>query len=177
MSSSLSAFVWPDLSQWRGLPAECSLATVGSVLEVPPGGPRASGSIGEAGRELEWLSASSPYFPYSVRVWLSGDQVILLDAEILGKASDLEALVAKLGPPAATLDSYFGAAPMPGSEWVYPELGLTLFVEPENHNPLRVVVYPATTLAGYRRDYRIVFRPPVKFPLESEHRNRPRPGS
>jgi hypothetical protein len=93
-----------------------------------------------------------------VRVWLDGNIVVLIDAEILGRAADLTELTGKLGPPAAKLDSYFGNASMPGGEWVYPQIGLTLFVEPDNRNPLRVALYPATTIEEYRKKFRIVFR-------------------
>ena len=156
---ALKALTWPDLHQWKGLPGDCTLDAVRNVFTVPPGGWRGSGYVGEEPRELSWLSVTGGNFPRSVRVWLDGNHVVLLDAEILGKASDLNTLVKKLSAPAVKLDSYFGNAPMPNSEWVYPQIGLTLFVEPDNHNLLRVVVYPATTVEDYRKKFRMVFRP------------------
>jgi hypothetical protein len=160
--NELNAFAWPDLSRWRGIPAGCSLSDVRNAFGVPPGDWNATGYVGEAPREVRWLSASVPSFPDSVRVWYCDGLVQVMDTEILGEAADLQRLVARIGPPEVRLDSFFGNAPIPRGEWVYPELGLTLFVEPEMLSPLRVAVYPATTLADYRSRYRIIFGPAVK---------------
>jgi hypothetical protein len=78
-----------------------------------------------------------------------------MDCQLLGRASDLEALVAVLGPPATKLDSYFSGLLLRESEWVYPERGLTIFVNPENFVPLHVFAYPQTTLPEYRRKFRL----------------------
>jgi hypothetical protein len=156
---ALKALTWPELDHWKGLPSNCTLEAVGKVFTVPPGDWRGAGYVGEEPRELSWLTVSGNNFPHSVRVWLDGDLVVLMDAEILGNESNLNMLLRKFGMPALQLDSYFGNAAMPKSEWVYPEMGLTLFVEPDNHNLLRVAVYPATTVEEYRKKFRIVFRP------------------
>jgi hypothetical protein len=158
----LSDFKWPELSRWKGLPRNLTLATAREALDIPEGGWRSGGYLGEEPRALEWLNATSPSFPRAVRLWLSGDNVVMIDSDILGRAEDLERLVAKLGRPAATLDSYFSNALMPKSEWVYPDIGLALFVEPENHNPLRIAVYPKTTLSDYRKNFRPIHRPSFK---------------
>ena len=156
---ALKALTWPALDNWKGLPGDCTLDAVGQVFTVPPGDWRGSGYLGEKPRELSWLTVGGDTFPGSVRVWLDRNHVVLMDAEILGEASDLDALVKKLGAPAVRLDAYFGNAPMPNGEWVYPHIGLTLFVEPDNHNLLRIAVYPATTVEEYRKKFRMLFRP------------------
>jgi len=151
----LRTFVWPDLSHWRGLP-ECTLAELAQVFTVPNDGWRNTGIVGEDFRELAWLSASGGGFPDSIRVWLDGDRVVMLDSEILGRPSELKPLLARLGAPKAKLDAYSGGVMLKGSEWVYPDRGLTLFVEPHNHAPLRVAAYPRTTLEEYRKKYRFL---------------------
>lgn len=150
---ALRTFVWPDPSPWNGLPA-CTLAEIRQVFTVASDDRRGSGYLGEDHRLLSWLSASGGGFPDSIRVWLDGDKVVALDSQILGRPQDLEALLAKIGAPAAKLDSYFNGVLLEKSEWVYPDRGLTLFVEPETHAPLRVAGYPRTTLAEYRKRYR-----------------------
>jgi hypothetical protein len=145
---ALQAFAWPHIENWHGLPAGCEVSHVGKVLTVPDDGWRGSGYLGDSHRPLAWLSANGGGFPDSVRVWLDGDRVVLMETRILGKPGDFHAAVARLGPPAAKLGSYFDVK-MEKSEWVYPDRGLTLFVNPENQIPLGIAVYAPTTLDGY----------------------------
>lgn len=155
---ALKAFAWPHIEGWHGLPAGCEVSHVGKVLTVPDDGWRGSGYLGDIHRELSWLSASGGGFPDSVRVWLDGAHVVLMETPIRGKPADFRAAVAKLGPPAAKLDSYFNVK-MEKSEWVYPDRGLTLFVDPDDQIPLRIAVYAPTTLDDYRQRVRPIPRP------------------
>jgi hypothetical protein len=152
---ALKAFAWHDLSRWHGLP-ECTLAELGQVFSVPADRWRGSGHVGEEHRALTWLSVSGGGFPDSIRVWLDGDKVVMMDSQVRGRPEELKALAAKLGAPAAQLDSYFRNALLEKSEWVYPDRGLTLFVEPETHALLRVAAYPRTTLSEYRKRFRFM---------------------
>jgi hypothetical protein len=152
---ALHAFGWPDLDQWMGIPATCTLADLPGVFTVPQDGWRGSGYVGEEHREISWITVSTSRLPDSVRVWLDGESVVGMDCQLLGRASDLEALAANLGPPITKLDSYFNRLLLHESEWVYPQRGLTLFVNPENLVPLHVYVYPQTTLSEYRRRFRL----------------------
>jgi hypothetical protein len=151
---ALTAFTWPHLEEWPGLAASCPLADVERVLAVPDKPARGSGFLGEDRRTLAWLSASGGGFPDSIRVWLDGDQVVLLEAPVLEKPKGFDALIGKLGSPAAKLDAIFSNVKMAKSEWVYPDRGLTLFVNPDNQVVLRVAAYRRTTLDDYRKRLR-----------------------
>jgi hypothetical protein len=60
-----------------------------------------------------------------------------------------------LGTPAGRLDWERGTLKIRGGEWVYPERGITLFVDPDAANTaLHVAVYHVTTLDVYRRTLR-----------------------
>jgi|SRR5580698_3857701 hypothetical protein len=155
---ALKAFAWPDLEHWKGLRPDCGLPAVSEAWAYADDGWRGSGYVGEEPRALTWISATGTGFPDSVRVWLDGPRVVMLETQVLGKASDLKALVAKLGEPAAKLDAFFEVK-MEKSEWVYPNRGLTLYVNPENHILLRAVGYAPTTLENYRRHLRPITRP------------------
>ena len=161
---ALKVFTWPHLEGWRGLAPRCSLTDLKQVLEVPDGRP-GSGSIGADRRELSWLWSVGNGFPDSIRVWLDGDQVVLLETKVVGKPADFVALARKLGEPAAKLDSFFGLAAIPKGEWVYPDRGLTLFVNPEDHDPWRVAVYRPTTLEDYKKRLRPITGRPRRRPL------------
>jgi hypothetical protein len=151
---ALKAFSWPHLDHWKGLPAGCTMEAVGKVFTVPDREWKADGYIGDPPRTLDWLWVTGGGFPDSVRVWLDGGKVQLLETQVMGTPADLDAIVKQIGAPAAKLDVLFSNALLPGGEWVYPKLGLSLVVETENHNLLRVNAYPVTTLDEYRKKYR-----------------------
>src|SRR5262245_31274426 len=103
---ALKMFTWPDLSHWRGLP-ECTFAALEQVFTVPRREGWRGRAVGEETRTLEYLYVTGGGFPDSIRVWLDGDRVAMMDSKVLGRARDLKALTAALGPPAAKLDSLF----------------------------------------------------------------------
>jgi hypothetical protein len=162
---ALKVFTWPHLEGWRGLAARCNLAELKQVLQVADDVPRGSGYIGDDRTQLSWLSAAGAGFPNPIRVWLDGDQVVLLETPIFGKAADFDALARKLGEPAAKLDAFSGHVLVAKSEWVYPDRGLTLFVEPDNHVPLHVAAYRPTTLEDYRKRLRPITSRPRRLRL------------
>jgi hypothetical protein len=102
------------------------------------------------------LNVTGGGFPEAVRVWLDGERVVMLDALLRGRPADLKALTVKLGAPAAKLDGVFSGVPMLQGEWIYPERGLALLVNPKTGIPLRVMAYPRATLAEYRTKYRFM---------------------
>ena len=157
---ALKSFVWPHLENWKGLSPECTVAAVSEAWSYVDDGWRESGWVGDEDepRALTWFSAAGEGFPDGVRVWLDGPHVVMLEAQVLGDASHLQALVAKLGRPAAKLDAFFDIK-MKKSEWVYPERGLTLYVNPENHVLLSAVGYAPTTLKNYLRTLRPITGP------------------
>jgi hypothetical protein len=64
------------------------------------------------------------------------------------------ALITALGEPAARLDWDFGTLPCPGSEFVYPDRGITLFLRSDHERVLHVALYPATDLNDYIENLR-----------------------
>jgi hypothetical protein len=87
---------------------------------------------------------------------------VAFDSKLLMSPEHFPGLLVKLGEPAAKLDFIFANVELKAGEWVYPERGLTLFMNPENGYLLRVAAYPKTTLEHYRKDLRIVFARPVR---------------
>ena len=147
---ALKSFAWPHLERWKGLSPHCVLPAVSTAWGYADDGRRTWANVGEDPHPLAMVSASVGGGPDSVDVWLDDGSIVMLDTQVLGKASDLKALLAKLGQPAAKFDTFFEVK-MEKSEWVYPGRGLTLYVNPENHVPMRVVGYAPTTLEHYRR--------------------------
>lgn len=158
----LATLRWPDLTEWRGLP-ECTLAELAEVFTVSP--TRVAGVLGEEHRALEWLTVSGQGFPDSIMAWLDGERVVTLDARIMQPLVEWQALKTALGAPTATLDGYIAGVLMKDSEWVYPERGLTLFVDPdpEGQALFHLTVYPKTTLSEYRQRYRFIAGKRIRY--------------
>lgn len=151
---ALRKFIERSFHAWDGLAPGTSLADIAAVCDVDQGW-RGSGVLGEERRPAEWVNAELDGYDEAVRVWLEGDTVLLMDVESPPIAGEPAALLAQLGPPQATLDSYLGTFLLRGSEQVWPRRGLTLYVNPENGLLLRLAVYAPTTLAAYRRSLRL----------------------
>lgn len=153
---ALRRFAARDLAGWRGLAPGTTVGDVAAAFEVDDTPQPAR--LGSEERVAGWVTVEADGYPEGLRVWLDGTAVALLDgpdAELPGGAEALADVLAELGEPAARLDSYLGVFRLDDSEWVYPQRGLTLYVNPENMLLLRLVGYVATDLDTYERQLRI----------------------
>jgi hypothetical protein len=152
-ADALRAFAEHRLANWRGLPA-CTLAEVAAhwTLLDDQAHP---GRIGH--RSASRTSAQVHTYDEPVDIWFDGEQVFLLLVEY-PEFEGWPELLKQVGEPVAKLDSYLGTLLIPGSEWVYPERGLTLYVNPENRALLRLAVYAPTTLERYEAELRLSFK-------------------
>ena len=152
-ADALHAFAAHHFANWRGLP-ECALTDVSAewTLLDEQAHP---GTLGKRG--ASWTAASAPGYDESVQIWYDDEHVLLLLVEY-PEFEDWPALLEQVGEPLAKLDSYLSTLLIPGSEWVYPERGLTLYVNPENEALLRLAVYAPTTLERYESELRLSFK-------------------
>jgi hypothetical protein len=161
-ADALRTFTEQRFAAWRGLPP-CTLAGIRKQWELLDDAPR-EGRIGQ--RSASWVAAHVPSYEESVTVWLDGDQVLLIVVEY-PEFEGWPRLLHQVGAPAAKLDSYLGTLLIPGSEWVYPERGLTLYVNPENEALLRLAVFAPTTLSRYEAELRLSFKL-RRFPMPDD---------
>jgi hypothetical protein len=152
-ADALRAFAEHRFSNWRGLPA-CTLDDVRAQWTLLDEEPH-PGKIGETSGT--WTAASVPGYDEPVQIWFEGQRVLLLLAEY-PEFESWPALLKQLGEPVERLDSHLSTLLIRGSEWIYPERGLTLYVNPENRALLRLAVYPPTTLARYQAELRLSFK-------------------
>ena len=61
----------------------------------------------------------------------------------------------QLGPPALRLDNALGTVALPGSEWVYPDRGLTVFADEEDERVWRVALFAPSRPDEYEARYRV----------------------
>jgi hypothetical protein len=147
-----------DLAGWQGLP-HCSLADVTGAFDRVGDGV-GSGRIGVHRRD--YVLVATPAYEEPLRVWLDeGDDVVALDVEY----PPLPDLAARLGEPEARRDFHWAGLDLAGGELVYASRGITVFVNPENRDVLRVALYPAGSLEDYDGLWRLALPPHRRRPL------------
>lgn len=145
-ATALAAFARRDLLEWRGLPPRTSLPDVPFSVDHDFTG---TATLGNEYEPADWVAATADGFPDGIRVWTRGDRIIALDAQRMDLTDSAEKLLATLGEPEARWDASIGPMRVAESEWVYPGIGLTLYIDPETRRIDRVLGYEPTTLSTY----------------------------
>jgi len=81
-------------------------------------------------------------------------QLILFDAMNPELAGGFAPLHTDLGEPAARLDWHYGTLSIPTGEWVYPNRGITVFLNTTADKALHIALYQPTRLSEYQRALR-----------------------
>jgi hypothetical protein len=153
-SDAIAALRDGGLATWRGLPAGIAPADLEPAVDAPDDAP-AMASLGLrnalvrfgelAGSDVEaevWVA------PGTSEVWL----VALADPPF---ARDPARALEQLGEPALRLDNALGTVSLPGSEWVYPDRGLTVFADEEDERVWRLALFTPCPPEEYEERYRV----------------------
>jgi hypothetical protein len=133
-----------DPTQLGVLPTTCTLKDLSAVLEsLPDERTAALGSQPVTATVRHFRSARLP----QIRAWLSGDRVMLLDAESPAVAA--EAYLQALGRPEARLDFPWEHVTLKDAELVWPARGVVLVSSPHVRGVIRVGIFPPTSLVMY----------------------------
>ncbi len=154
-SMTLCTFAKRDFKNWRGLPSSCSLADVIRHFR------RLNDGCGQARlgqRKSSFVMVMAEEYCNPIRLWLCGRQVLALDVAVPELTPQLPSLQAVLGEPTTKLDCYLGYLRYEQAEWVYPERGLAIFVNPESQRLERIVVFRSTTIDIYKAQFRVHLR-------------------
>jgi hypothetical protein len=132
-------------------PGPCLLSAVVAAFGKDALSEAASGRLGEEGRQVFYHLLRQPGQD-PLRLWVSEGSVVMVDWERprLFFADQRE----RLGAPAAQLDFGWNVLTVSKGEWVYPDRGLAVLYNPPTGAVLRVLLFPATTLAAYRQALR-----------------------
>jgi hypothetical protein len=143
-----------DLTAWSGLPAGTRPEDLEPAVDAPADAPAMAGlglrkalvrHGGLTGTDVEaevWVS------PESGEVWL-----VAIDHPPF--AGSPEHVLQQLGEPALRLDNALGTVPLAGSEWVYPDRGLTVFADEEDERVWRVALFTPCRSEEYEERYRV----------------------
>jgi hypothetical protein len=133
---------------WRGLPTGC---TPTELFDVPADAPYGYRRLGAREARQRLLDLPGYYRPL---VTVRDDVVVLFDGMNPALDAALPALLEDLGEPAAKQDFDHGTLAIPRGEWIYPERGITLFVDTDARALVHVAVYAPTSLATYLDELR-----------------------
>jgi hypothetical protein len=137
---------------WHGLP-RCSLPELIERFPLHVDG-LGHGRLGERARDFVLVRAKA--YDQPLRAWVDDSgQVLAIDVEY----PQISGLPAQLGEPAARRDLHWAGLALQGGELVFPTRGLALFVNPENHDLLRLEVFPSGSLDDYDKFRRLHLRP------------------
>lgn len=143
-----------DLRGWRGLPADLSLAQLTKAFSRDSDW-SGSAQLGRRHREAGYLWVDIPEPNAKLRVWFDGERIILLDLACSWIRVTPHQLTSLLAEPPAFLDTWQGTLPMPKSELVFPEHGLSAFINRATNSIWHLALFPPVTLETYKDDLRI----------------------
>ncbi|MBD2198158.1 MULTISPECIES: hypothetical protein [Calothrix] len=137
---------------WRGLPAECTaqdlFTNIPTDLSDRPVRP-----LGSDFNQAIFVLLELPGY-YRPMASFRHNQLIMFDAMNPDLAGGFAPLHQDLGEPATRLDWHYGTLSIPTGEWVYPERGITVFLNTTADKALHIAVYQPTTLSEYERNLR-----------------------
>lgn len=142
---------------WRGLPTGCP---ADALLPGLPAGPAGEWPVRHLGADLRpatfaLLDLDAYYRPMAS---FDGPRLVLVDGMNPELAGGLAPLLADLGDPAERLDWFYGTLAIPRGEWVFPERGITLFLNTDADDALHIALYRPASAAEYLR----VLRPNLR---------------
>lgn len=153
----LADFAAARVDTWTGLPAGTGLDTVAALHPDPQADGRAR--AGQPPIWRTWLACDSAVYQEGLRVWVDGDDVVLIEGNYpVGTHGEL-LHAPDLGPPDITLDTVLGRLVLAGGERIYAARGLALRVNPANEVLLGVRGFAPTSVSDYRGRLRPFIEP------------------
>lgn len=141
---------------WQGIPKGCTAQNL--FDDVPDDlSDRPVRRLGDDVRSAKFVLLELEGY-YRPMVSFREGQFILFDAMNPELAQGFAPLRDDLGEPAARLDWYYGTLEIPDGEWVFPERGITVFLNTTADKALHIALYRPTMLKKYRKRLRPVLR-------------------
>lgn len=140
-----------DFINWNGLPDNCDWTSL--VGEYPLDWElRTAFPFGSSYKRRPIMMASVEGYDYPSFAFENGEAVLFQGQG--PQVPDVQALIEHFGEAAACLDWQFGYLPCRESECVYPERGITLFLNSDRDRLFHIALYKPTTLENYMDNLR-----------------------
>lgn len=104
--------------------------------------------LGESFRPVTYSVLDLPGY-YRPTLSMEGETLVLFDAMLPELDNGLAPLLNAFGEPAIQLDWFYGTLEMPGGEWLFPERGISLFLNQARDRALHLALYAATDQTTY----------------------------
>lgn len=145
-ATALQYFRHRNFQAWPGLPAGCAVTDVEGVFELSAA--YAVGHLGERHAQASFRVASVEGYLEPVRLWYRDDTVVLLTGDY-PETTELSVLLAAYGEPQAKAGYHQGVLEIAEGEWMYPERGITLFLNADYSRLAKVAAYAPTSVEDY----------------------------
>ncbi len=142
------------------LPASCSVADACAAIDALSHARDATGALGEDRTQVKWRAIEQGVAGERLLLWHDGERVLAVELEAPQPAGGWDALRTALGRPDVKLGYWNGVVEEPRGQWVYALRGLALYTALADTSLARAVVFPPTTIAGYRARLARATEPP-----------------
>ena len=161
--TGLRSFAAGSVAGWQGLPSGLRLDDLTADFELDPDF-RLPGERGRPSAPGTWVPAESAVFDGGLRLWLDGDEVVVVEGvHPLGPDGQFT-MAPDLGQPEAVLDGVLGPLVLENGEHVYAGRGLSVRVNPENGLLLGLLGFVSITVDDYVARLRPVLVPTPLVP-------------
>ncbi|MBW4612992.1 MAG: hypothetical protein KME21_06855 [Desmonostoc vinosum HA7617-LM4] len=162
---ALTLFANKDFSKWQGIPSQCQTNDVFSLYK-PINEESVTGKLGSEYTPTFYKACRVENYDEPVKVWFKENAIVKIEVKYPQlSAQQYQAIVKALGEPTEKLDYYFSNFLISQGNWVYAEQGISLFLNTDGTNLIKLSVYYPTSMDDYKKRIRPPFSPAREFPL------------
>lgn len=164
---ALVLFSNKEFAQWNGIPSSCSANDVFSIFK-PNSENHSTSILGNEYIRTSYKVCLVENYTEPIRVWFTGNEIVKIEVQYVNLSqNNLEAIIQSLGEPVDKFDYYLNSVLLVKAEWVFPERGISLFLNGDHKGLVKLAVYHSISLDEYMKKIRVQPSPAREFPLKS----------
>lgn len=156
-----------DFVSWKGLP-DCIVSDIFTSFDMSKTGLERLGS--KKIRTKKRLVGPFGGYAYAVAFAREGRLILFQGLYLEMEETLVKTLVTALGEPESRERWWLGTAHMPNTEWIYPDRGITLFLNSAGNHLTYILLYAPTTLEYYMQ----YLRPKTRTRRHHKRKRKPR---
>lgn len=134
---------------WRGFPASCSYLDFSSNF-APLTDAYGESRLGRLSLLRRYRMHTPPGQSYSMQVWYENDSLLMVVITFPKLADKTQLLFDSLGEPSEKIDYHIDVGIIENGCWVYPNKGISIFVDTPGASVMKVALYKECSLEHYR---------------------------